>query len=397
MPDLTPAEQHMWDEPEKVRSDKIADHEIEQKYEQGEQRIVTELNREKLPNFVHALSRTGYLNLRPFYQRRSRWDAKRQSRLIESFVMNIPVPPVFLYEKAYNQYEVMDGQQRISALQSFYDNSLRLTGLESWSELNGRTYKTLPSKVRSGLDRRSISSIVLLKESAPDEESAMLLKRIVFERLNTGGVKLGRQEIRNSLYQGKLNSRILKLADTPSFRLAWGIPDLPVPENEDPPKELADNTMFKKMEDAELILRFLALRHVENFRGGMQGFLDRYMIRSKNFSDQDLAQLSKLFTETIALATDIYGTLVFRPFDKANGKWEKQPQKSFSDAVMVGLCTHLAAADLLRQRKTHIVEATKALFAAQPAGAFTGAANTKEDVKTRISLYEEMIAAVLKD
>jgi hypothetical protein len=307
------------------------------------------------------------------------------------------VPPVFLYEKAYNQYEVMDGQQRISALQSFYDNSLRLAGLESWPELNGRTYKRLPPKVRSGLDRRSISSIVLLKESAPDAEAAMLLKRIVFERLNTGGVKLGRQEIRNSLYQGTLNNTILKLADTPHFRLAWGIPNLPFQDGEDPPKELADNTMFKKMEDAELVLRFLALRHVNNFRGGMQGFLDRYMIRSRGFSEQDLLLLSTLFTQTITLAVDIYGTIVFRPFDSTNREWEKHPQKSFSDAVMVGLCNQLASAGILRERKNRIVEETKALFVSHPAEAFTGAANTKEDVKHRIALYEDMLASVLKE
>jgi len=236
MPIFAPSEQAMWNDPEKVSPARLHDHEIDEKYELGEQRIVTELNREKLPNFVQALAKPGYLNLRPFYQRRARWDAKRQSRLIESFIMNIPVPPVFLYEKAYNQYEVMDGQQRISALQAFYDNSLRLTGLESWPELNKRTYKTLPSKVRSGLDRRSISSIVLLKESAPNDEAAMLLKRIVFERLNTGGVKLGRQEIRNSLFQGQLNKRLLNWSEFPPFRKAWGIPDLPVvAEQEAPP------------------------------------------------------------------------------------------------------------------------------------------------------------------
>ena len=78
--------------------------EINEKYENGEQRIVTETNREKLPNFVSALAKEGYMQLRPFYQRRARWDVDRQSKLIESFIINIPVPPVFLYEKAYNQY-----------------------------------------------------------------------------------------------------------------------------------------------------------------------------------------------------------------------------------------------------------------------------------------------------
>jgi hypothetical protein len=68
--------------------------------------------------------------------------------------------------------------------------------------LNGRTYSTLPSQVRSGLDRRSISYVVVLKESTPDEEDALFLRQTVFARLNTGGIKLEHQEIRNCLYQG---------------------------------------------------------------------------------------------------------------------------------------------------------------------------------------------------
>ena len=78
--------------------------------------------------------------------------------------MNIPAPPVFLYEKEYNSYEVMDGQQRISALRDFYEGNFELAALKQWPEINGRTYQTLPDKIRAGLDRRSITSIVLLKE-----------------------------------------------------------------------------------------------------------------------------------------------------------------------------------------------------------------------------------------
>jgi hypothetical protein len=78
------------------------------------------------------------MDLRPFYQRRNRWDKKKQSQLIESFLINIPVPSIILYEKKYNVYEVMDGQQRINALKEFYENRLTLTGLTLWPELNGR-------------------------------------------------------------------------------------------------------------------------------------------------------------------------------------------------------------------------------------------------------------------
>ena len=101
--------------------------------------------------------------------------------------MNVPVPPVFLYERDLARFEVMDGRQRLTAIREFYDDELQLKGLQYWPKLNGRTYSQLPSKVRDGIDRRYISSIILLKETASSEEQAAQLKKMVFERLNSGG------------------------------------------------------------------------------------------------------------------------------------------------------------------------------------------------------------------
>jgi len=81
---------------------KLSDNEINEKYEQGERRLLLEMNREKLPSFAESLNKPNYVKKRPFYQRRDRWDAQKQSRLIESFLMNIPVPPLILYETSYN-------------------------------------------------------------------------------------------------------------------------------------------------------------------------------------------------------------------------------------------------------------------------------------------------------
>jgi uncharacterized protein with ParB-like and HNH nuclease domain len=93
------AEAVMWTKPIKEASESLTDAELNEKYKVGEQRIVTENNREKIPNFVKALEKPDYMKVRPFYQRRERWDRKHQSQLIESFIMNIPVPPLFLYAK----------------------------------------------------------------------------------------------------------------------------------------------------------------------------------------------------------------------------------------------------------------------------------------------------------
>jgi hypothetical protein len=221
---LAPSEETLWLKQPKEKPPHVTDHEINERYARGEGRIVIESNREKLPGFVSSLKQTNYMDLRPFYQRRPRWPVAKQSLLIESFIMNIPVPPVFLYEKDYNSYEVMDGQQRITALRDFYEGSFELTELSQWPEINGRSYQTLPDKIRAGLDRRSIMSIVLLKESTSDENEASSLRETVFERLNTGGIELTRQEIRNALYRGRLNNLIERLSRLSTFRDAWHIP-----------------------------------------------------------------------------------------------------------------------------------------------------------------------------
>ncbi|MUL38430.1 DUF262 domain-containing protein [Gloeocapsopsis dulcis] len=388
---IAPSEEKMWEHsPTKKLIYKMTDEQINAKYEGGEQRILTEMNREKLPNFVEALKKPGYMDVRPFYQRRSRWDAKKQSRLIESFLINIPVPPIILYEKEYNSYEVMDGQQRITALRDFYENKLKLSGLQLWPELEGRTYEQLPIKIKAGIDRRSISSIVLITESTSDPEEEFFLKRIAFERLNTGGVDLSRQEVRNCLYYGQFNQLLLELASNSIFANAWGIPI----HND---AELAQNNLYKKMEDAELVLRFFALRHTEDFHKGMKDFLDIYMMKSLNFSEQDIEILRNIFIKSINIAYEIYSDKLFKPFDPSTETWEKKAYKDYYDAVMVGFSRYLADADIILRRKEKVVEQTKTLFREDKSKLLTGGGKTKADIQERIKLFDNMLSQVIAE
>lgn len=279
---------------------KASDEELNSRYAKGDVRIVTESARYSLAGILAMLQETVELEgsggkkelrykLDPEYQRRHRWSIERKSRLIESFLMNVPVPPVFLYERDLARFEVMDGRQRLTALSEFYADKFALTGLQYWSDLDGRRYSQLPSKVRDGIDRRYISSVILLKETAATEEQAAVLKKIVFERLNSGGVKLGSQETRNAVYNGPLNQLCLTLSENETFRRMWGIPlDLPSEEHDDEDaSETADEStqagkrMFEKMEDVELVLRFFAYRQIPSFKAGLNKiseFLDRFMI-----------------------------------------------------------------------------------------------------------------------
>lgn len=383
----------MWTEIPKRKREVVSITQINEKYEKGEHRIVTETNREKLPNFVDALKRTNYMEIRPFYQRRSRWDVERQSKLIESFIINIPVPPIFLYEKSYNSYEVMDGQQRITAIDDFYNNKFKLAGLDLWPELNGMTYSDLPNKIRAGLDRRSISSIVLLKESAPNDEDAIFLRQLVFERLNTGGIKLGRQEIRNSLGSGMFNDLLFELAKLDKFRIVWDLPLFQPEEDNNHKLPIYERPFFSTMEDIEVVLRFFALRHMENFRYGIQGFLDLYMAKSRNFDETDCNILKALYIDTFNLAYSIYADSTFKLYD--NNAFSGRPVKGVYDAVMVSLSEFLHHSDLLLLHRETIIHDTISLFNREGTKAFTGRASTKTDVENRINSFRQIFSHIV--
>lgn len=391
MLNFAPSEEEMWKIPIKVSPPRLSDEEINTKYAKRELRIVTESNREQLPNFVEALKRPGWMELRPFYQRRPRWDKARQSKLIESFIMNVPVPPLFVYESGLAKYEVMDGQQRITAVLDFYTNKLTLEGLEQWPELNGCIYDTLPSEMRKGLDRRSISYIVLLKESATTTEEEALLRQEVFERLNTGGIKLSYQETRNALYQGPFNTLLLELVRNATFRKVWGLPPYSESAEKHRAPDLITNRMYVEMKDVEIILRFFALRHADNYQRGMKGFLNLYMVRARSFTEDDMTFLRNLFEETVALGHAIYGDLLAHPWDANKNAWSPRPQIAFADAVMVGLSKHTPNAAALVDRRNDIIQHTAELFTQHPPGTFTGRGNTKKDVQERIKFFEDML------
>jgi hypothetical protein len=393
---LAPSEETMWKSESTRNAEKMSVREINEKYIRGENRIVTESNREKLPNFVEALRKPGYMDLRPFYQRRPRWDTERQSKLIESFIINVPVPPIFLYEREFNSYEVMDGQQRVTAIKDFYDNNLELEGLEIWPELNGMRYTELPTQVKAGIDRRSISSIVLLRESAPLDEQAKLLRQLVFERLNTGGVKLEKQEIRNALYQGKLNDLLLKISKTDFFRKAWQLP-LYSSEEDSERTEIFENEFFKKMEDLEVVLRFFAFRHYEHYKHGIQGFLDLYMIRSLNFGQEDADLLETLYLRTIELATAIYQDLVFRPYNRKKEAWSDRPEKAFYDAVMVGLSRFWDHRSTLIDKKELVIQKTQQLFTTHRIASdeLIWRSGNKKALKDRVGAYIDLLNEVV--
>lgn len=347
---------------------KLSDEEINEKYLKGEIRIITEQARYPLNTIKGMIDSKDYI-LNPEFQRRHRWDNVKKSRLMESFIINIPIPPIFLYEVDFSIYEVMDGLQRLTAIKEFYEDRYALDGLEKWPELNGRKYSELPEQVRKGIDRRYLSSIILLKETAKTKSEADSLKQIVFGRINSGGAKLEDQEARNAQAPSNFNQMIIGLARNADF---CEIFDIPVPcegediLNGDIPDELKSNRLFRSMKDVEIVLRFFALRvrHLWT-EGTLTKYLDNYLIAMRNADENVIKEYSSLFEETIHLAKEIFEEHTFCLWKKTSSdeyKWSKNPTYLMYDPIMISLANMLEHKERLISKKTQIVDSFKILL-----------------------------------
>jgi hypothetical protein len=242
------------------------------------------------------LVETSAIDVAPKFQRRDRWDRDKQSRLIESFLTNIPVPPVYLAEDTarLGSYAVIDGKQRLTAISTFFADRLQLRGLTRLTSLNGYKYSTLPTALQTSLGMKNLRITTLLRQSSED------LKHEVFLRLNTGGKILNAQEIRNVAYHGPLNDLIYRLAENSFLRQQFKVI---------PPSSPA----YRQMTDAEYVLRFLALSsNWKKFKGGLREELDRYMWTNRFMDAGALARLTRSFETSIRTAESVWGSAAFK-------------------------------------------------------------------------------------
>lgn len=371
--------------PVTVDGQRMTNEELDRKYEEEEVRIVTEQARYPLPT-INSLFKQGQYKMHPDFQRRQVWTLIQKSRLIESFIMNVPIAPIFLYEIDYSQYEVMDGLQRVTAISEFYDNKFSLTGLEVWSALNGKYYNDLPANIRKGIDRRYLSSIILLKETAKDKASAEKMKRIVFERINTGGTQLQAQESRNAYFKGGFLELCKDLSRDPYFCRIFDIPET----EEENGEFLRDNYMYSRMKDVEAVIRFFAMRNLDDFNMPLQSFLDLFTEQANKLPNVVLEQYGQLFRDTIKLAYDIFGVRAFGVWRKRGDEWIffDKPNMFLYDAIMTVLSQKLCIRDNLVARNANIEADIKALYQENEI-LREGRKGGKSNVLERINIFDE--------
>lgn len=290
------------------------------------------------------LVKRGKINLDPSFQRRLRWKPDAKHKLIESFLMNIPVPPIYLNEDKFGRFSVIDGKQRLIAITEFLSDELRLEGLEYFPEANGKLYSELSDDLQTVMSTKpTLRAVIVLRHSIPE------VKYEVFYRLNTGGIKLNAQEIRNSAFSGNLNDLIVKLSQTDEFYDLLGIKNKP------------DSRYFKEMKDAELVTRYFAFRDDwELFTGGVANSLNYYMENNQEVEAGVLSEMEEDFLLTVSKVNSVFGEYSFRRWDPSKERWRSGVIASLFEAQMIA-CRYFALADLAKHRED-IIDSMKDLF-----------------------------------
>ncbi len=284
----------------------------------------------------------------PGFQRSYVWDIKRASKLIESLLIGIPVPQIFLYEQAKNNFLVIDGQQRYFTIYFFkkkrfpikekrfelrnifeeskgfpehiladnayfVDFNLKLPGQlpDKPNKFNKQNYSTLTEEDRMALDLRTIRNIII-KQNTPDDGDSIIFE--IFNRLNTGGVNLKPQEIRTSLYHSKFYEMLYRINLDPNWR-----------------RLTPQNTPDLNMKDVEILLRgFSMLANHENYKPSLSIYLNQFSAKAKRFSDEQILYFETLFTEFARIAAEIDTKIFFTKGGRFN--------VSVYEAIFVALC-----------------------------------------------------------
>lgn len=351
---------------------------FEKKYKAQMRQIITQ--KIDLPISTLPLMLQDQIKINPEFQRRDRWDEARQSRLIESLLMNVPIPPVFLGEDEYGFYVVLDGRQRLTAIQNFLNNTLTLSGLSVWDDLNGLKFNDL---VKRGLDkqftRRFLSAIALLKESSP------AIKYDVFDRLNTGGVKANEMEVRNAVFRGAFTDALHRLSRYPAFCETWEIPVDPI--------DAQSNPLYQKMIDLSIVLRFFALSEPEKIDSSFKDYLGEFMDeRNKRYSrEPELERIdTERFQRAVMNSLKIFGVNSFRnPLKEAKGP----PSLPIAEAIMIGLADYahdLVTDEVAENIRTSLVGLCKDDRFVKSISSGT---NGKGAITTRVTMAKEAFAA----
>lgn len=296
----------------------------------------------------------------PEFQRRFVWSQRHASKFIESLLMGLPVPGIFLYKEAdTNKHLVVDGQQRLKTLQYFYagtfgEKKFRLIGIrEPWL---GKTYEELEASDQLKLDDSIVHATIFRQDQPQDVLDSIYF---VFERINSGGIRLSPQEIRNCIAAGSFTNLVKGLNVDSAWRRVFG------------------GAINKRCKDEELIVRFLAMLEMRaKYTRPMAKFLNDFSAAMNKEDNAKLESLKDAFLTTIGMADRAIGSRAFRPARTLNA--------AVFDSVMVGLSIRLSSSPL--PMESDVRKAYETLLEDKDyIKAYERATADEENVKNRIS------------
>ena len=267
----------------------------------------------------------GDLIIDPEWQRNYVWTRRQASKLIESFLLGIPVPVIYLARTHDGQYEVIDGLQRLTSAFDFLDNKYRLADLGIRKDLNGKRFRDIDRPGQNKLKNSVLRSFELPSDTGAD------IHFVVFERLNTGGTKLNEMEIRNCLYRGRLNDLIKELA-----------------ADEDFIRCVNEKTLSRRMKDRTFVLRFLAFyeRTHGKCRNGLKKFLNEFLDTYRNPSDEKLREYRDVFKRCVKASQTVFGNDGFRlkkektGTSRSLGEWSTRANVAIFQCIATSFASH---------------------------------------------------------
>lgn len=309
----------------------------------------------------------------PRFQRSYVWNRGQASRLIESLVIQCPIPVLYFDQSADSKFSVIDGNQRLTSIRLYMDDEFALKGLTTYPELEGLFWSDLDPRIQRHIMNRTMRCVAILPGTHPQ------IKFDVFERLNTGSVQLTAQELRHGIYHGALIDLVEKLSKNETW------------------KEITRIKQDKRMKRAELVLRFLALSHdLDNYEKPLSGFLNSFAESNQNPSKNELDSYGQDFISAVDKMKVLYGSLSFRPFD-IKRKAQNSINAALFDAQMVAVHTLNPDVSSFSARKRELLwERTAELFENPDFRKTIGAGTSaKTSVTKRISMFTNFLSEQL--
>ncbi len=277
--------------------------------DEPDQFIPSDVNITQVPtnisNIMERLENEEY-DLTPAFQRHGGlWDEKMQSQLIESLMLKIPLPAFYFDASTEDKWVVIDGLQRLTSFQNYLVGNIQedgtrrkycFTGMQYLTDFNGKTFDELPRQYIRRIKESTIVAYTVIK-GTPDE-----IVFNIFQRINTVGIPLNAQEIRQALYSGKGTDLIKELAEKQEFKEA---------------------TLFAikpdRMLDREYALRFLSfteLDYKKEYRGNIDNFLIKGLKKANTFNEDDIKRVTERFIRVMNVCRSVFGKYAFRKYNK---------------------------------------------------------------------------------